>query len=88
MINAATPANCGAAAEVRLRVERLLERLKGGAVHIPDLARGHRLVEVLEQAGTPEARRLLEQAAKEAGDAALKQLAAAAVERLAKRPRP
>jgi hypothetical protein len=49
-------------AEVRVRVKRLLEKMQGG---LPSAGRCHRLrmVEVLERIGTPEARRVLEEAA-------------------------
>jgi hypothetical protein len=68
-------------AEVRRRVQQLLEKLEG-----PEVLRRDRALEVLEQFGTPEARRLLAALAKGAPEARLTQEAKAALARLAKRP--
>jgi WD40 repeat protein len=72
-------------AEVRRRAEQLLHKLEG-PTNSPEVLRGVRAVEVLEQAGTPEARQLLERLAKGAPEARLTQEAKATLDRLAKRP--
>jgi hypothetical protein len=72
---------------VRLRINRLLERL-GPAKALPpsaDLIR-LRVVEVLEANGSAEARQVLEELAKESTDAALRREAKASLERLSRRP--
>ena len=66
------------------RAERLLARLEGGRLPAEQL-RALRALEVLEAAGTPEAREVLRALAKGAADAALTQEAAAALERLGRR---
>jgi hypothetical protein len=74
-----------ASAEVRQRVERLLEKLRevgGSAEQVCQL----RMLEVVEQIGSPEARQLLEKLAAGATEAALTQEAKAALRRLARRP--
>jgi RNA polymerase sigma factor (sigma-70 family) len=72
-----------ASAEVRQRLARLLQRLKEGSLPA-DVVRGLRGVEVLEQVGTHEARRLLEGLAKGTPEAALTREARASLGRLAK----
>src|SRR5262249_4248883 len=69
--------------EARLRAERLLKKLDGG----PTLGRLRELraLEVLEQAGTPEARRLLAELAKGAEGAWLTGEAEATLKRLSAR---
>jgi hypothetical protein len=66
--------------EVRRQVELLLERLQG--MTDPQLLRGLRVVEVLEGIGTDEARRLLEQVAKEAPSRRLTHEAKVALKRM------
>jgi hypothetical protein len=67
--------------EVRLRAQELLDRLgKSGSL------RPVRVASVLEQIGTPEARRLLETLAQDASEAELRQEAKAALARMARRP--
>jgi hypothetical protein len=68
-------------AEVRQRVEGLLAKLRAGTG--PEALRRGRAVEVLERAGTPEARRALEVLAKGLPGARLTREAAAALARLA-----
>jgi WD40 repeat protein len=63
------------ALEVRQRIEQILERRKG------DMMRKLRAVDVLEIAGTGEARRMLESLAKEAADPRLAEAAATALKR-------
>jgi WD40 repeat protein len=72
------------APEARRRLERLLGRLRRGE---PTAVRRQRAraLEVLEQVGTPEARRLLEALARGAAEARLTQEAKAAARRLAGR---
>jgi RNA polymerase sigma factor (sigma-70 family) len=72
-------------AEARRRLEALLSRLEGDRV-TPERRRLLRAVEVLEHAGTPEARRLLGRVAKESPDADLAASAEAALRRLAPPP--
>jgi hypothetical protein len=72
--------------EVRLRVERLLQRLKGPAVSAEGL-RAARAVRALEYSGSAEARRLLATLAEGAADAPLTREAKASLGRLAKRGR-
>jgi hypothetical protein len=68
--------------ELRRRIEQLLARL---AEWSPERLRALRAVEVLEQSGTTEARRLLQELARGAPAARLTQEAQAALKRLAKR---
>jgi RNA polymerase sigma factor (sigma-70 family) len=68
--------------ELRRRIEQLLARL---AEWPPDRLRALRAVEVLEQSGTTEAQRLLQELARGAPAARLTQEAKAALQRLAKR---
>jgi tricorn protease-like protein len=70
--------------EVRHRVTELLARLQG-AGGSPDRLRSLRLVEILEQIGSPQARSLLEKMIKEDGDETLKAEANAALARLARK---
>jgi WD40 repeat protein len=70
--------------ELRQRVEHLLEKL-GGPLDDPETLREIRAVEALEQAGTPEARRVLEAVGKGAESARLTAEAKAALARLAAR---
>jgi RNA polymerase sigma factor (sigma-70 family) len=71
--------------EMRRRVERLLDRLSGPTDQ-PEVLRAVRAVEVLEQVGTPEARRVLEALGKGAAEARLTAEARAALARFAARP--
>jgi WD40 repeat protein len=71
-----------ASLEVRLRLERVLEKIHSG-VGSPDVLRASRAMEVLEQAGTPEARKLLETLAQGAPEALLTREAQAVLLRLA-----
>ncbi len=73
-----------ASGEAKRRAERLLARLDTGQLP-PEQLRALRAVEVLEAAGTPEARELLRSLAKDAPDAVLTQEAAAALARLERR---
>jgi RNA polymerase sigma factor (sigma-70 family) len=70
-------------AEVRRRVEGLLENLRAGPG--PELLRALRAVEVLEHVSTPAARRALAELAKGLPEARLTREAKAALERSAKR---
>ncbi|MBL8797530.1 MAG: WD40 repeat domain-containing protein, partial [Planctomycetia bacterium] len=70
--------------EVTLRVERLLERIESGKLSAEQL-RGVRGIWVLEQLGTPEARRVLEAVARGAPDATLTREAKAAVVRMSRK---
>ncbi len=70
--------------EVRRRVEQLLDTL-GGSVPGPDELRSLRVVEVLERAGTEEARRGLRELAGGAPEARLTREARSALSRLARR---
>ncbi len=74
-------------AEARLRIERLLGRLVEPLTH-PDALRAVRAVEVLERAGSPEARRLLRSLAEGAPGARLTEDAKASLDRLAQRDSP
>lgn len=67
--------------EVQYRVERLLELLST-PISAPDVLRGLRAVEVLERAGTDEARKLLADLAKGAAGAQLTEDARAALQRI------
>ena len=69
------------------RIEELLKKIEDGAVSGERL-REVRALEVLEGLGTPEARKLLEELAKGAADAALTQEAKASLERLNRRNGP
>jgi hypothetical protein len=68
-------------AEARLRMGRLLERLRAAAFP-PETMRRLRAVEVLEYAGTPQARRLLSDIARGAPESVLTKDASAARERM------
>jgi hypothetical protein len=70
--------------EKRRRVERLLNDLRG-PIRDPEVLRAVRAVAVLEHAGTPGARRLLEELARGAPAARLTREAKAALSRLAGR---
>jgi hypothetical protein len=74
----------GPTPEVRMRAERLLKKVRG----VPGLEqlRVRRAVEVLEHAGTPTARRLLDRLAKGWPEARLTQEARAALGRLVRSP--
>ena len=67
--------------EVRRRVQAVLERLRGPVTR-PELLQSLRAAAVLEDIGTPEARRLLEQLAKGAPEARLTREAKASLRRL------
>jgi hypothetical protein len=66
--------------EVQYRVERLLERLST-PISAPDVLRSLRAVEVLERAGTEDARKLLTELARGAAGAQLTEDARAALQR-------
>jgi hypothetical protein len=68
-------------AEVKQRIEQLLEDLSHGALPIEQ----ERALEALEQSGSAEARQLLESLAKGAPEARLTKQAMASMKRLAKR---
>jgi hypothetical protein len=70
--------------EAKQRIEQILKKIEEGSLS-GEQVRSLRAVEVLEQIGTPEARRLLETLATGAAEAQLTQEAKAAVERLARR---
>jgi RNA polymerase sigma factor (sigma-70 family) len=70
--------------ELRQRIQQLLEQLE--TVPSAERLQALRAVEVLEIAGTPEARQLLEVLAKGAPEARLTQEAKASLERLTKQP--
>jgi WD40 repeat protein len=74
-----------ASAEVRVRLERVLDRIEKGEL-TGEFLRPLRAVEVLEQVGTPEARQALAVLAKGMAEARLTQEAKAAEARLTKRP--
>jgi RNA polymerase sigma factor (sigma-70 family) len=74
----------GPSAEAKLRLERLLKSL-GSAELTPEQRRDVRAVRVLEQAGTPEAKKLLESLTKESPGWWVTQEAKAALERIAQR---
>ena len=73
-----------ATVEVQRRLEKLTARLAGLARSSSGL-QALRAVEILEQIGTPEARRLLETLAQGAADAPLTRKARASLEWLARR---
>jgi hypothetical protein len=76
------------ALEIRRRLEQIIEKAERGAwPPSPEQLRTRRALEVLERAGTPEARRVLETLAGGAPGAWLTLDAKAALARLAKRPR-
>jgi hypothetical protein len=70
--------------EVRRRVDRLLTALtkEGGVTLDQERLRVRRVIEVLEQANTPDARTLLEAMSREAAEEDLRQTAAGALTRL------
>jgi RNA polymerase sigma factor (sigma-70 family) len=70
--------------EMRRRAQELLARLKSAEELTPEALRQVRAVEVLEHAGTAEARRLLEDLARGGADAHLRREARAALERFGK----
>ena len=70
------------AAEVRRVIDLLLTGLEGSAERV----RAARALEALEQAGTPEAKKLLGELARGAPDTWLTREAKATLERLARRP--
>jgi hypothetical protein len=70
------------ALEVRQRVERLLDKLAPGQTPAPETLRALRVVEILEQLGTPEADRMLKALANGAAGARLTNEAEAALGRL------
>src|SRR5207249_3590661 len=70
--------------ELRRRLERLLSRPRP-LVGSPETLRSLRAIAVLEQSGSTEARRLLEELARGAGHAAETQDARASLERLSRR---
>jgi hypothetical protein len=70
-------------AEARRRAEQLLAKLDGLEL-APEVLRGLRAIEVLEQIGTAKARRQLERLAREAPGGRMKKEAKAAAQRLAK----
>ena len=74
-------------AEVRRRVEGLLEKLQGQPLPA-DVVQQLRAVEALEYVGTPEARQVLERLAEGAPNAWLTQDAKASLEHLGRRPVP
>ncbi len=71
--------------EVRRRLERVLDKLEEWTLP-QDVVLTVRTIQVLEQIGTPEAKRVLEGLARGASDAGLAQEAKASLDRLAKRP--
>jgi hypothetical protein len=74
-------------AEVRRRLEAIVEKLRGGWKDpSPDRRRTLRVVETLEQAGTPEAGKELQTLAGGVAEARLTQEAKRALARLARRP--
>jgi hypothetical protein len=75
----------GPSAEAARRAEELLDKLRGGPAS-GEVLRALRAVEVLEYAGTPQARELLRALAGGAADARLTRQAKAALARLAARP--
>jgi RNA polymerase sigma factor (sigma-70 family) len=72
-------------AEARRRIEQLLDKLPG-LVTAAELLRSLRAVEVLERAGTAEARRALEELARGSAEARLTREARASLRRLARGP--
>jgi hypothetical protein len=75
-----------ASAEVRQRAKALVDKLEGKSAG--ERWRRLRALEVLEQAGTPEARQLLEKLAEGAPEARFTQEARASLRRLARRTPP
>jgi hypothetical protein len=71
--------------EVQRRIERILQKIKGGVPWPQERLRLVRLIEVLEKTGTAEARQGLEKLVQRAPEPDLKQEARAALERLARR---
>jgi WD40 repeat protein len=78
-------AKASPSAEVRRRAERLLKSLGKGRPLTPEQQRDRRAVRVLEQAGTPEAHKLLEALAKDSRSWWTAQEAREALERLDRR---
>jgi WD40 repeat protein len=76
-----------ASEEVRQRVEKLLARLVGkDAISLQqERSRVRRIIEILEQSATDDARKLLQDLARGAAEEDLRDMAQAAVDRLAKR---
>ena len=72
--------------EVRRRIDQLLARLE--SLQPPELARGVRAVEVLEEVGTLEARKLLEGLAEGIPEMRRTQEAKASLDRLSRRVGP
>ncbi len=72
--------------EVRVRLESLLQK-GSGPIADGELLRAFRAVEVLEQAGGPEAQQLLGELARGAAGARLTQAARGSLERLVKASR-
>jgi hypothetical protein len=72
----------GPSLETRQRVERVLEKLATGQAPPPDVLQALRAVEVLEQAGGPEAREVLQTLSQGAAGAKLTKQAKASLERL------
>jgi hypothetical protein len=70
---------------VRKRAEDLLAQL-GGPAKAPEALRGLRVLQVLEQVGSPEARQVLAALARGRPEDWLTREARGALERLAKRP--
>jgi hypothetical protein len=70
--------------EVRLRVQELLDQISKGG-RSPERMRSVRAVEVLERIGTPQARALLADLARQAGDTALGEEMRASLQRLDER---
>jgi WD40 repeat protein len=73
--------------ELRLRLTELLERLEQPVLPAGPVLRGVRAVAVLEQAGGPEAEKLLRRLAEGAAEARLTQDASSALQRLNARPK-
>jgi hypothetical protein len=73
--------------EVRRRLDRLLKKLEGKEAITLDQERlrARRIIDLLEQCGTPEARQLLEAMSREAAEADLRETAAGALGRLNRR---
>jgi WD40 repeat protein len=75
-----------ASLEVQRRIEKILEKLKGGVAWPQERLRLLRTIGVLERLGTPEARRGLASVAERSPDEELGQEAKASLDRLARRP--
>ncbi len=75
-------------AEVKRRIEELLDRLRDNGAPPPELLRPLRAVELLEHLGTPQARKLLEALAKGAADSPLTEAAQGALARLGRAGKP